>query len=138
MNHYGNVVKYLFHGVQTDPVSNKFINGLLYSRKSLYGVGLYFSEMLDYISFRSHKSNYNYGKIIPVNYTFSCISAEIYYSNEKEKYIFDNSLYLKTLDHFPTYEELRYNYRDKMLEKGYINYAVIDPIKGKLRKKEEI
>ena len=137
-NHCNQFVKYLFHGVQTDPISNKIINGLLYSRKSLYGMGIYFSDILDYISFRSHNNNYNYGKIIPVNNTFSCISAEVNYSKHKEMYIVDDSFYVKTLDHFPTYEELKENYPDKMVEKNGINYAVVDPIKGKLRKKEEI
>ena len=44
-------VKYLFHGTQIDPISKIITTGFLYTRKAFYGMGIYFSDMLDYISF---------------------------------------------------------------------------------------
>ena len=101
------VVRYLFHGTQIDPISKIITTGFLYTRKAFYGMGIYFSDMLDYISFYAGGKDYdtrrqNFNKILPINETFSCVSAEVYYSQSKKKEIFDFSLHVPTLDHFPT------------------------------------
>ena len=87
-------VKYLFHGSQIDPISNIITNGFYYTRKAFYGMGIYFSDMLDYVSFYSGGSNYNdrrkyFDKILPVGETFSCVGAEIYYDSNQKKEIYD-------------------------------------------------
>ena len=84
------VVKYLFYGFQIDPISKNIINDILYSCKPFYGMGIYFSDMLDYISFYNGGNNYkdrskNIGKTLQVGDTFSCISAETYYDNDYKK-----------------------------------------------------
>ena len=137
------VVKYLFHGTQIDPISKIMTGGFLYTRKAFYGMGIYFSDMLDYVSFYAGGTNFanrrkNFGSILPVNETFSCVSAEVYYSQAKKKDIFDFSLWVETLDHFPTYEELKRDYPGKMVEKGGVHFARVEPNQGRIRKKEEI
>ena len=137
------VVKYLFHGTQIDPISKIMTGGFLYTRKAFYGMGIYFSDMLDYVSFYAGGKNFddrreNFGSILPVNETFSCVSAEVYYSQAKKKDVFDFSLWVETLDHFPTYEELKRDYSDKMVEKGGVHFARVEPNQGRIRKKEEI
>ena len=137
------VVKYLFHGTQIDPISKIMTGGFLYTRKAFYGMGIYFSDMLDYVSFYAGGTNFanrrkNFGSILPVNETFSCVSAEVYYSQAKKKDVFDFSLWVETLDHFPTYEEIKRDYPDKMVEKGGVHFARVEPNQGRIRKKEEI
>ena len=137
------VVRYLFHGTQIDPISKIITTGFLYTRKAFYGMGIYFSDMLDYISFYAGGKDYdtrrqNFNKILPINETFSCVSAEVYYSQSKKKEIFDFSLHVPTLDHFPTYDEIRLNYKDKMVEKNGVHFAKVEPNQGQVRKRDEI
>ena len=137
------IVRYLFHGTQIDPISKIITGGFLYTRKAFYGMGIYFSDMLDYVSFYSGGKNYesrrdNFGSILNVKDTFSCVSAEVYYSKNKKKEIYDYSLYVKELDHFPTYKELKRDYPDKMVEKQGIHFARVEPSGGQVRNKEDI
>ena len=136
-------VKYLFHGTQIDPISKKILNNFLYSREASYGMGIYFSDMLDYISFYYGGKDYNsrkenFGSVLPVNSIFSCISAEIYYREYKKNDIYDFSLRVENLDHFPSYEEIKRNYPDKMVEKYGINFSRVGPYKEKMKEKSEI
>ena len=137
------VVKYLFHGTQIDPITNIITEGFKYTRKAFYGMGIYFSDMLDYVSFYAGGKDYNtrrsyFGKILPVNTTFSCVSAEVYYSRNKKRDIFDFSLRVPDLDHFPTYEEINSKYQKQMVEKGGVHFARVEPKHGQVRKKEDI
>ena len=137
------IVRYLFHGTQIDPISKIITGGFRYTRKAFYGMGIYFSDMLDYVSFYSGGKNYesrrdNFGSILNVKDTFSCVSAEVYYSKNKKKEIYDYSLYVKELDHFPTYQELKRDYPDKMVEKQGIHFARVEPSGGQVRQKEQI
>ena len=48
----GNVeVRYLLHGTQIDPISLIITDDFKYTKKAFYGMGIYFSDMIDYISF---------------------------------------------------------------------------------------
>ena len=137
------VVKYLFHGTQLDPIKEILTDGFLYTRKAFYGMGIYFSDMLDYVAFYAGGKDFKtrreyFGKVIPVNSVFSCVSAEIYYSQSKKKDIYDFNLLVKTLDHFPTYEEIKRDYPDKMVEKDGIHFARVEPYQGRVRKREQI
>ena len=137
------VKKYLFHGTQIDPISKILTTGFLYSRKPFYGMGIYFSDMLDYVSFYSGGDNYynrrdNFGKILPVNSTFSCVGAEVYYNRTKLKNIYDFSLNVKELDHFPTYEEIEKKYPHLMIPKYHVHYARVEPNQGQVRNQEDI
>ena len=137
------IVRYLFHGTQIDPISKIITGGFRYTRKAFYGMGIYFSDMLDYVSFYSGGKNYesrrdNFGSVLNVKDTFSCVSAEVYYSKSKKKEIYDYSLYVDELDHFPTYQELKRDYPDKMVEKQGIHFARVEPSGGQVRQKKEI
>jgi hypothetical protein len=137
------VVKYLFHGTQIDPITNIITEGFKYTRKAFYGMGIYFSDMLDYVSFYAGGKDYDtrrsyFGKILPVNTTFSCVSAEVYYSRNKKRDIFDFSLRVPDLDDFPTYEDIKSKYQKQMVEKGGVHFARVEPKHGQVRKKEDI
>ena len=137
------VKKYLFHGTQIDPISNILTKGFFYSRKPFYGMGIYFSDMLDYISFYSGGDNFynrrdNFGKILPINSTFSCVGAEVYYNKLMLKKIYDFSLCVKELNHFPSYEEIKTDYKDYMIKKYGVHYARVEPNQGQVRNQEDI
>ena len=56
-------------------------------------MGVYFTNMLDYVLFYSYQNNKreNWGKIIPVGNTFSCVANIIFYDkNKKKKYMMEN------------------------------------------------
>ena len=133
----------LFHGTQIDPITNIITNEFLYTRKAFYGMGIYFSDMLDYIGFYAGGKDYetrrrNFGKILPVGETFSCIGAEIYYDENKLKRIYDFSLKVETLDYFPTYDEIKNKWPKKMVEKNGIHFARVEPYHGQVVEKINI
>ena len=137
------MAKYLFHGTLIDPISKILTKGFIYTRKAFYGLGVYFSDMLDYVAFYSGGKDYKsrrsyFGCTLPINETFSCVSSEVYYDKTKKKNIYDFSLMVNDLDHFPTYEEINSKYPDKMVEKNGVHYARIEPEYGQVRNKEEI
>ena len=137
------MAKYLFHGTLIDPISKILTKGFIYTRKAFYGLGVYFSDMLDYVAFYSGGKDYKsrrsyFGCTLPINETFSCVSSEVYYDKTKKKNIYDFSLMVNDLDHFPTYEEIKRDYPDKMVEKNGVHYAKVEPIHGQVRNKEEI
>ena len=137
------MAKYLFHGTLIDPISKILTKGFIYTRKAFYGLGVYFSDMLDYVAFYSGGKDYKsrrsyFGCTLPINETFSCVSSEVYYDKTKKKNIYDFSLMVNDLDHFPTYEEIKRDYPDKMVEKNGVHYARIEPEYGQVRNKEEI
>ena len=136
------VIRYLFHGSQIDPISKIITNGFLYTRKAFYGMGIYFSDMLDYVSFYSGGETYeerrkNFGKTLKVGDTFSCVGTEIYYNNNEKKEIYNWKYYVEELDHFPTYEELYNNYRDKMVKPFGMHLARVEPDKGQVIENKE-
>ena len=136
------VVKLLFHGTQIDPISKIITGGFLYTRKAFYGMGIYFSDMLDYIAFYSGGTNFknrrkDFGITVPANKTFSCVATEIFYDKSLKEEVFDYRYYVDPLDHFPTYEELKQKYKDKMVEKNGIHFARVEPEKGHVLKSED-
>jgi len=62
----------------------------------------------------------------------------VYYSKDKKENIFDYSLYVKDFDHFPTYEELKRDYKEKMIEKNAVNFVRVQASGGQVRTREEI
>ena len=121
----------LYHGSQIDPISKILTSEFKYSRRPFYGMGIYFSDIIDYIAFYSGGTNFfnrrdNFGKIVPVNENFSFIACEVFYDRTKFKQIKDFSLYVDDLDHFPTYEEIKEEYSDKMIEPNGIHFIRVD------------
>ena len=136
-------IKYLFHGTQIDPISKIITTGFLYSRKNFFGVGITFSDMLDYTLFYSGGTDFmnrrtNFGQNIPVNEIFSCVSSEVYYCKYKKRNIYDYSLYVNEFDHSPSYEELKKYCKDKMVEKYGVHFTKVETANGRVGKYEEI
>ena len=135
--------KFLFHGTQIDPISKIITEGFKYSKRPFYGMGIYFSDMLDYVSFYSGGKDFdsrrdNFGLTLPVNSTFSCIASEIYYNKDLKKNIYDDSLYVEDFDEFPTYEEIKKDYEDKMVEKDGVHFVRVAPEGGQVKNINEI
>ena len=144
MNKCENTVKkYLFHGTQIGPISKIITTGFLYTRKPFYGMGIYFTDMLDYVSFYCGGDNFynrrdNFGKVLPVNSTFSCVGTEVYYNSRFLKNIYDFSLSIEELDDFPSYEEIEKYYKDKMVKKDGVHFARVEPNQGQVRNQQDI
>jgi len=127
-----NIVKrILYHGSQIDPISKILTDEFKYTRKAFYGMGIYFSDMIDYIAFYCGGTGLenrrdNFGNIFPVNSTFSFIASEVFYDKNKFKQIKDMSLNVPELEHFPSYDELKQKYSDKMVEPNGIHFIRVN------------
>ena len=137
------VKRYLFHGSQVEHVSSIVTNGFLYARKPFYGMGVYFTDMLDYVAFYCGGTNYenrreNFGLTLPVNSTFSCVGAEVYFNKLMFNKVYDFRYFIQELDHFPTYEEIKMNYKDLMIPLYGVNFAKIEPVNGLVRNPNDI
>ena len=134
--------EYLFHGTQIDKISNIVTDGFNYSKRAFYGMGIYFSDMLDYIAFycggKTYEDRRYFGKTLPVGKTFSCIASEIYYDKGLKKDIYNYDYYVADLNDFPSYEELKKNYSDKMVPKNGIHFIRVEPQNGQVIQKENI
>ena len=129
------VQKFLYHGSQIDPISTIMTTEFKYTKKAFYGMGIYFTDMLDYAGFYSGGKSFkdrreNFKKILPVKSNFSVIAAEIFYDNKKFKQIFDYSYYVKSLKFFPSYNDLIKNYKEKMVEDNGVHYVEVEANKG--------
>ena len=133
-------VRYLLHGTQIDPISNIITDEFKYAKKPFYGMGVYFTDMLDYVSFycgrKSENGNREYwNKVLQAGETISCIGAEVFYDKDKKKYIYDDSYWVSDLNYFPTYEEIKTNYKDKMVEKNGVHFIRVETTQGQPIKK---
>ncbi|MCQ2817093.1 MAG: hypothetical protein MJ252_07495 [archaeon] len=137
------LTKFLFHGTQIDPITKIVTDQFKYTRKAFYGMGIYFSDMLDYAEFYAGGKTYEdrrkfFGKTLPIDNTFSCIATEVYFDKTKLKKVYDWSLHVNELDHFPTYDELLSKYKSKMVEKNGINLAKVEPKHGQVLTEDDI
>jgi hypothetical protein len=128
-------IKILFTIPQLDNTSNKINKKIVYSRYPLYGMGVYFTQMIDSIPLNSEK--YNINKNIPINSTFYSIAVEVYFSKKLKKYINDTKYNVEELDHFPNYEEIKRKYQDKAVEKNGVHLAKVELNIGQLKNTKE-
>lgn len=133
----------LYHGSQIDPISCILTDEFKYTKKAFYGMGIYFSDIIDYIAFYCGGSNFNnrrdnFGKIIPVNSTFSFIASEVFFDQTKFKQIIDDSLYVPDFNFFPSYEYIKRNYPDKMIKPNGIHFIRVDNEGDPLKEKDYI
>ena len=131
------VTKYLFHGTQIEPISKIITDHFLYAKKAFYGMGIYFTDSLDYVSFYCGGKNLEerriyFGKILPINKTFSCVGAEVFYSESYLRNIYDFSLYVPELKYCPSYETIKKYYPDKMVPMNGINFARVETKEGQV------
>jgi len=133
-------VRYLLHGTQVEPISLILTDEFKYTKKAFYGMGVYFTDMIDYVSFYCGGNSLSsrrdlWNKIIPVGKTISCIASEVFYDKTKKHKIY-NYIY-EELDHFPTYKELEEKYKDKMVEENGINFIEVETIHGHVIESEK-
>ena len=138
---YNPEARYLLHGTQVEPISLILTDEFKYTRKAFYGMGIYFTDMIDYVSFYCGGDSYGtrrdlWNKIIPVGNTISCIASEVYYEKGKKNKIYELMDPI-ILDHFPTYEEIKRDYKDQMVEKNGINFIEVETINGHALKSKE-
>jgi len=126
-------VRYLLHGTQIEPISKILTEEFKYTKKAFYGMGVYFTDMIDYVSFYCGGDSFSnrrdlWNKIIPVGDCISCIASEIFYDkNKKNKVYCPNFI---ELEHFPTYEEIKHKYKEKMVKKNGINFIEVETMFG--------
>ena len=131
-NECPNMIKrILYHGTQINPIAAILTDKFKYAKRAFYGMGVYFSDMIDYITFYCGGTDYNnrrdnFGKIIPINQCFSMIASEIFYDETKLKIIKDLSLAVHDFPDFPEYTFLLQNHPEKMIEPNGIHYVKVD------------
>ena len=127
--------KILFHGTQIEPASNIISSEFKYTRKAFYGMGIYFTDNLDYVTFYSggktlKDRRINFNHIFPPNSTFTFIASEVFYDKNLLKHIRNKDYFVKELKHFPTYEEIKTKYKDKMVPKNGIHFITVNSEHG--------
>ena len=139
------IERFLFHGTQIDPITNIVTEVFKYAKRPLFGMGVYFTDMLDYVSFYAGGTSLDdrrelFGKIISVGQTISCIATEVYYDKEKKTNIYDDHLAIEgvELNHFPTYDEIKDKYSDKMVEKNGVHFVRVNADNGSVKNKKKI
>jgi hypothetical protein len=80
-------VKWLWHGTQVDNASKIISSKFKYTRKAFYGMGIYFTDNIDYVTFYSGGESFNnrrnnFNKILPPNSTYTFIASEIFYDRD--------------------------------------------------------
>ena len=146
------VIKFLFHGTRIEPIAKILTGGFKYAKRPLFGMGVYFSDQLDYISFYTggkssefEERRKNFGRIIRVNEKISCIASEVYYNSELKKNIYDDSLGFSEKEFeelekkdFPTYDEIITQYKDRKVMENGVHYVRVDGDDGSVKNIEEI
>jgi hypothetical protein len=87
--------------------------------------------MIDYISFYTGGKNLEgfrmgFGDIISKNDSFSFIACEVFYDRKKFKEIKNDDLRVKDFKDFPSYEELKAKFSDKMIEPNGIHFIKVN------------
>ena len=139
------VVRYLFHGTRIDPISKIVTDDFAYAKRPLFGMGVYFTDLLDYASYYAGGTNLedrrsNFGRINSVGEFISCIATEVFYDIEKKKNIYNEDLVLKEveLNHFPTYDEIKRDYKKYMVEENGVHYVRVEASNGSVKNEEKI
>ena len=135
-------IKCLFHGTQVDPISKILTSDFKYAKKPLFGMGVYFTDKLDYASFYAGGKTFddrreNFGRINSVGETISCIASAVYFDKDKKKFIYNNDLTIPELKDFPTYDEIKEKYKDKMVEEYGVHYVRVEAYDGHVKKKRK-
>ena len=132
--HYENCpnkeVKYLFHEIQINS-QNEINNNLLkYSKKPYFGMGIYFTDKIDYISYIKEKNIFKE--------SFCCNISQIYYNKNLKQNIKDFKYYTSELSQNPTYEEINNKYPNKKVIKNGIHIARVKADSRQIINEEEL
>ena len=129
------ITKYLFHEKQSNMETESNNNTLNYSKKPYFGMGIYFTDSLDYIAYKARNKN---NELISINSSFSCNISQIYYDNKLKKDVINFDYFNKELDHFPTYEEICSNSSNKKVVKNGLHFVRIKADSGQLVNENEL
>ena len=138
-------MKCLFHGNENQNISEIIAEDFKYARRALFGMGVYFTDKLDYESYYAGGTNLdnrrdNFNKVNSVGDTICCIATIVYYDREKKKNIYDDKLFVD-LNYFPTYKQIKEKYEDKMVEKYGVHYVRVEAntgsVKGQIKIEED-
>ena len=87
--------KFVFHGTKSWCISRILASNFIDAKCHYFGVGAYFTDLLDYSWFYAAESNTfkfkNVGRIPQLKESFSIIASEIYYDNSKFDRVYDKS-----------------------------------------------
>ena len=119
------IKKILLHATQIKWSSKILTTDFKVGKDNWFGLGVYFSDQLDYIQFYY---NGMIGFIPKINDTFSVVAAEVYYDQTKFQHIYNNEDYYVVLDHLPTEDDINNKYKDKTVQKNGIHYAEVDSV----------
>ena len=137
------VIKCLFYGTHYRIIPEIITQDFKYTRRPIFGMGVYFTDQLDYTSYYSNWSNFtdrkkSFNDINSVGETICCIASIVYYDRDKKKNIYNDDLYVGELGHFPTYEEIKDKYEDKLVEKYGVHYVRVNASHGSVNGKRKI
>ena len=135
------IKRILYHGSQINAIASILTDEFKYTRRAFYGMGIYFTDLIDYTSFYCGGSKFKnrrlqFGKTVPINSTFSLIASEVFYDKNKLKQIEDKNLLVPELDEFPTHKDLERKYPDKIVEPNGIHFIRVDSHGNPLKKKD--
>ena len=115
--------KFLYHGTKIEYSSEILPNNFKVGRDCWYGLGIYFSDQIDYARYYWNGLQH-VNKIPKIDESFSLIASEVYYDRTKRKQIYNFNYYIK-LDHMPNNIEIFDKYKDKIIEKNSIHYVEV-------------
>jgi len=131
--------KFLFHGTKIEYSSEILPNNFKVGKDCWYGLGIYFSDQLDYARYYWNgwdTENSCINKIPKIDESFSLIVSEVYYDETKYEQIYDFKYHIK-LDHMPDYNEIFNKYKEKIIQKNGIHYVEVDGKTTKVFPKNE-
>lgn len=114
--------KILIQGTKKHHAANIVENNFVIGRDNWYGIGTYFSEQLDYVTY--YTNNKSFGKIPKVGETFPIAGAEVYYDSSKFKQIYYYS-YQYIFSNLPTSADIQ-EHVEKVIEKNGIHYIEVE------------
>ena len=113
----------LFHATEIEFSSKILTTKFKVGKDNWFGLGIYFSDQLDYVSFYYKRA---LGQILEINKSFSVVVSEVYYDKEKFKQIYNSHEYALELDSSPTEEEINSIYKNKTVPKNSIHFIEVD------------
>jgi hypothetical protein len=124
--------KILFHSTHIDYSSKILTTNFIVGKDNWYGMGVYFADQFDYAKYYYRKNlndnseiNPNLFTIPQLNESFSIVVSEVYYDKNQRKQIYNLNLH-KTIDYFPTEEQLKTKFKKFIVPKNSIHYIEVD------------
>ena len=120
--------KILFHATQIKYGSQILTSNFIVGKDNYYGMGVYFSDQLDYVKYYYKKNDNDKSNLccIPkINDSFSIIVSEVYYDKSKFRQIYNFDLH-KVISYFPNKEQLNTIFKQYTVPKNSIHYIEVE------------